>query len=133
MQKEIKLQKISHIVEETIDMLNPNKFFNLLSDETRLRCLNLLQQEGELCVCDLTYVLKLSQPKISRHLASLRKFNIVSDRREGLWIYYRLHKDLPPWTKKIIALTINATKQLEPYIQDSKRLATMPSRSTCCK
>lgn len=51
--------------------IEPETFFNLLSDSTRLRCLSLLAQEGELCVCELTYTLKMVQPKISRHLALL--------------------------------------------------------------
>jgi len=55
------------------------QFFQLLSDETRLRCLLLLQKEGELCVCELVYALDIIQPKISRHLAALRDAGIVTD------------------------------------------------------
>src|SRR3954467_7701291 len=63
--------------------------FRAFSDRTRLRILNLLRG-GELCVCDLVRVLKLPQPKISRHLAYLRKAKLVLARKEGLWMHYRL-------------------------------------------
>lgn len=113
--------------------LNPETFFNLLSDPTRLRSLLLLQQEGELCVCEFTHTLQMVQPKISRHLALLRKHNIVSDRREGLWIYYQLHKDLPAWAIQTLSITAKANQPLKPYSADLKRLSAMPNRpSKCC-
>jgi ArsR family transcriptional regulator len=63
--------------------------FRALSDRTRLRILNLLQ-EGEVCVCHLVEVLDSPQPTISRHLAYLRKSGLVVARKEGLWMHYRL-------------------------------------------
>ncbi|PIQ86384.1 MAG: transcriptional regulator [Candidatus Omnitrophica bacterium CG11_big_fil_rev_8_21_14_0_20_45_26] len=65
--------------------------FQALADATRFRILNLLG-EGELCVCDLTRVLKEPQSKVSRHLAYLRRSGLVQTRKEGLWMYYRLAK-----------------------------------------
>jgi biotin operon repressor len=81
-------------------MVTAENFFPALADPTRLRCLLLLATEGELCVCELTHALNESQPKISRHLAMLREAGIVSDRREGLWVHYRLSPDLPPGRAK---------------------------------
>ncbi len=63
--------------------------FRAFSDHTRLRILNLLSA-GEVCVCDLVTVLGMSQPKVSRHLAYLRRAGLVKARREGLWMHYRL-------------------------------------------
>ncbi len=63
--------------------------FRAFSDRTRLRILNLIRP-GELCVCDLVRVLGVPQPKVSRHLAYLRKAGLVTARREGLWMYYEL-------------------------------------------
>ena len=63
--------------------------FRALSDRTRLRILNLLQ-EGELCVCHLVAVLEVPQPTASRHLCYLRKAGWVVARKEGLWMHYRL-------------------------------------------
>ena len=63
--------------------------FRALADRTRLRLLNLMGKD-EVCVCYLVEVLKTSQPKISRHLAYLRKAGIVGARREGKWMHYRI-------------------------------------------
>jgi ArsR family transcriptional regulator len=67
------------------------RLFKSLSDETRLRILNLLTY-GELCVCDLMEVLSLPQSTISRHIAYLKNAGLVKSRREGVWIYYSLAK-----------------------------------------
>jgi len=64
-------------------------FFRALADKTRLRLLNLMRTD-EVCVCFLTEILGTHQPKISRHLAYLRRAGIVSARREGQWMHYRL-------------------------------------------
>jgi ArsR family transcriptional regulator len=64
-------------------------FFRALADRTRLRLLNLMKND-EVCVCFFVEILKLSQPKISRHLAYLRRAGIVGARRDGQWIHYRI-------------------------------------------
>jgi ArsR family transcriptional regulator len=63
--------------------------FRAFSDPTRLRILNLLGR-GELCVCDLVRIIDVPQPKISRHLAYLRRAGLVIGRKQGLWMYYKL-------------------------------------------
>jgi len=73
-------------------MKNNARIFKALSEEIRLRILNLLR-EGELCVCDLMAVLDLPQSTISRHLAYLRNAGWVEGRRQGLWMHYRLAAD----------------------------------------
>ena len=72
------------------------RFFKALADETRLQILWLLMGEEELCVCDIMTVLGITQSKASRHLRCLYNLGWVNDRREGLWMYYRLA--LPPGT-----------------------------------
>ena len=64
-------------------------FFRALADRTRLKLLNQMQSE-EVCVCFFVEVLKTNQPKISRHLAYLRRAGIVGARREGQWMHYRI-------------------------------------------
>lgn len=69
-----------------------NKLLNTLkslSDETRLRLINLLY-EKELCVCDLVEALQVSQPKVSRHLSTLKNAGLVSDRKQAQWVYYSI-------------------------------------------
>lgn len=114
--------------------IQPNHFFQLLSNETRLRSLLLMQEEGELCVCELTHTLDEIQPKVSRHLALLRDAGIVIDRRQGQWIYYQLNPDLPQWVQQVIATTANGIGQQSPFVDDIETLANMPTRpdAACC-
>jgi ArsR family transcriptional regulator len=106
----------------------PEMFLKLLSDPTRLRSLMLLLQEGELCVCELTYALDEIQPKISRHLAALRDAGIVIDRREGQWIYYRISPGLPAWSRDILQSLRKAAHDAGPYTADLDKLRQMPRR-----
>ena len=68
--------------------------FKVLGDKTRLRILSLLQGR-ELCVCDLTEVLQISQPGVSQHMRRLRQIEFVNERRGGQWIYYSLNMGNP--------------------------------------
>jgi ArsR family transcriptional regulator, arsenate/arsenite/antimonite-responsive transcriptional repressor len=72
-----------------LDVRSFSRLFKALGDETRLRIVALLAH-GELCVCHLEEALRISQPKVSRHLAILRAAGIVEPRRDGSWVYYRL-------------------------------------------
>jgi ArsR family transcriptional regulator len=63
--------------------------FRTMADRTRLRLLNLMADK-EICVCYFVEILKMSQPKISRHLAYLRRVGLVAARRQGRWMHYRL-------------------------------------------
>lgn len=115
-------------------MIAAEDFFSALSDATRLRCLLLLAGEGELCVCELAHALDESQPKISRHFAMLRELGIVNDRREGLWIHYRINPDLPAWARQILTTAVRANATAKPYAQDRRRLCGAPTRPPvrCC-
>jgi len=66
------------------------RFFKALADETRLQILWLLMAKEELCVCDIMRALGITQSKASRHLRYLFNVGLVSDRREGVWMNYRL-------------------------------------------
>src|SRR5271154_2521111 len=67
------------------------RLFAALADPTRLRLLNLMNGR-EVCVCYFVEILNQSQPKISRHLAYLRRAGIVEARREGKWMHYRIER-----------------------------------------
>ncbi|SDS66470.1 ArsR family transcriptional regulator [Halopseudomonas sabulinigri] len=83
-------------------MTAPLTFFKCLADDTRLKILLLVEQAQELCVCDLQTALQLSQPKVSRHLAELRKCELLVDERRGRWVYYRLNPCLPGWAREVL-------------------------------
>ncbi len=79
-----------------------NLLFKAFADPNRLRILHILTH-GERCVCDLMAVLKMGQSKVSRHLAFLRRAELVKARREGLWIHYSLKKAGSAAHKKLLA------------------------------
>ena len=108
--------------------LLPEMLFQALSDPTRLRIVALLAAEGELCVCELTHALNLSQPMISRHLANLRNVGLVSDRRAGKWIHYRLNPELPNWADTLLAETHAGIARMEPFRNDRAELNGMTNR-----
>lgn len=74
---------------EALDVRPASRLFKALGDETRLRIVALLSH-GELCVCHIQEALALSQPTVSRHLATLRAAGVVEHRRDRKWVYYRL-------------------------------------------
>ncbi len=108
--------------------MTPDALFTALSDPTRLRSLVLLAQAGELCVCDLVAVLDMVQPKISRHLATLREAGLVRDRRRGVWVHYRLSDDLPDWVREVLAATVAGICDHAPFRGDLDRLSLRPRR-----
>src|ERR1700722_17499552 len=106
-------------------MKKPTELFSLLSDETRLRCLILLQKEGELCVCELSSIIGSIQPKISRHLALLRRSELILDERRGQWVFYSINTSLPNWSKKIIKSTLENLVKEEPFCSDLKKIRSL--------
>ena len=108
--------------------MKPEILFNLLSDTTRLRCLMLIHAEDEACVCEMTYALEESQPKISRHLALMRDAGLVLARREGTWMHYRIDPNLPSWVKETLHQALRQLEHLQPYKNDRKRLEQMSNR-----
>ena len=76
--------------------------FKALADETRLQILTLLLERGELCVCDFVGALDITQSKASRHLRYLFNSGLLVDRRDGVWIHYRISPDLLPEARAIL-------------------------------
>jgi len=75
------------------DVKRPARWFHALADETRLRIIQRLS-EGEQCVCDLTDMLDTAQSRLSFHLKTLKDAGILTDRREGRWVYYSLNPEV---------------------------------------
>lgn len=112
-------------------IMTPNELFSLLSDETRLRCLILIQKKGELCVCEISRIMGSIQPKISRHLALMRNSGLVSDERRGQWVYYSLNQQLPGWAKIIIQSASENLMKEEPYRSDMKKATSLKKENLC--
>jgi ArsR family transcriptional regulator, arsenate/arsenite/antimonite-responsive transcriptional repressor len=109
-------------------LMEPEQLFSALSDTTRLRALMLIQSEGEVCVCELTFALEVSQPKISRHLALLRDTGILKPRRKGTWMHYRIDPDLPAWAVSSIQQILQQLGDLDRFAADRARLKNMTNR-----
>ena len=102
------------------------KLFRALADSTRLRLLNLMSEQ-EICVCYFTETIGVPQPKISRHLAYLRKAGIVEARREGKWMHYRLAVPADSDTAAILRSTISVLRANKQMQRDRERL-----NRACC-
>ena len=99
-----------------------------LADETRLRILGLLTT-GEVCVCHIHDSLRISQPKASRHLAYLRRAGLVTTRRDGLWVHYKLAGSLDPIVATIQQAVTHALGHVEAVKKDAQRLQR---QTGCC-
>lgn len=102
------------------------RFFQALGDRTRLRLLNLMGGQ-ELCVCYFVEVLGMPQPKISRHLAYLRRAGLVAARREGKWMHYRILMPLDAGAARILRETL-AQLALDKSMQKDR---AMLARACC--
>lgn len=87
-------------MSRTEEAFETELLFRALADRTRLRLLNLMGDD-ELCVCFFVEILRASQPKISRHLAYLRRAGVVAARREGKWMHYRVVEPPDPHAARI--------------------------------
>jgi ArsR family transcriptional regulator len=101
--------------------------FAALADRTRLRLLNLIAGR-EVCVCYLVEILRQGQPKISRHLAYLRKAGVVAARREGKWMHYRIERPEDPAAASILDAALGSLQSDREMQSDLTRL-----NRACCQ
>ena len=105
--------------------------FRAFSDRTRLRILTLLR-DGELCVADLVKVLKLSQPKVSRHLAYLRRTSLVTVREQGPWCFYSLAGARNPFHSKMLECLGSCFGDVPEIARDSAKARDLRTTGGCC-
>jgi ArsR family transcriptional regulator len=113
--------------------------FRALGDGTRLRILALLAS-GEICVCHIHEALGILQPAVSRHLAYLRRAGLVTGRRDGLWVHYRVALPADPAVAAVLAATLDALAGADRVTGDRKRLSglidvpvrTLERAAACC-
>ncbi|MBN1448206.1 MAG: helix-turn-helix transcriptional regulator [Bacteroidetes bacterium] len=113
------------------------RVFQGLADINRLRIINLLLQREELCVCDIERVLDIPQTRVSRHLAILRNAGLVSARREGRWMHYRLI-DEPPLHFELLSSLQTAFASVDQFMRDAEALehaqsiaCDIPTETSC--
>ena len=117
-----------------VKVVKVDLLFRAFSDRTRLRLLHLLSG-GELCVCDLVEVLGVPQPKVSRHLAYLRRAGLVRARREGLWMYYRLAEASGAFHGKLLECVGCCFREVPELRRDGEKLGRrrMKCGEGCCE
>ena len=113
-----------------LDVRPVSRLFKALGDETRLRIVALLSHE-ELCVCHLQQALRLSQPHVSRHLATLRTAGVVESRREGSWIYYRLAPQADPDCERQLKALVRSFEKRTILRRDLERLLKARGPDSC--
>jgi ArsR family transcriptional regulator, arsenate/arsenite/antimonite-responsive transcriptional repressor len=105
--------------------------FRAFSDRTRLRILCLLRRK-EICVGDIVEILQVPQPKISRHLAYLRRAGLVTARKSGLWCYYSIAPGQAAFHKKLVSCLINCFGDVPQIKSDLARAAQIKHSGGCC-
>ena len=111
-------------------MAKPNQLFKAFADETRLRILNLLAQR-EQCVCEFQGILRVPQPKISRHLAYLRRAGLIQERKEGKWVIYSLTEAGDPVHAALLRCVRGCFQEVEILKTDLARRAKVKSPRCC--
>jgi ArsR family transcriptional regulator len=101
--------------------------FRAFSDRTRLRILHLLVQ-GEMCVCDIVNIIRVPQPRASRHLAYLRKAGLIEKRKQGLWAYYKLLAPASSFHRSLIKCLKECFRDVPELASDVKRASRV-----CCR
>ena len=114
--------------------MDPVLFYKSLADDTRLKCLLLIAEQGELCVCELMHALDETQPKVSRHLALLRKNGLLQDRKHKQWVFYQLSPQLPAWASQALHLTREQNPTfIQSYLEQLSNMGERPLRQAeCC-
>jgi ArsR family transcriptional regulator len=107
----------------TLPLFDSARMFKAFADPVRLRLLNLLAEDREVCVCHLHEALDLRQPTVSRHLAYLRRSGLVVGRKEGLWVHYRLAKPGSSLHRVLIASLESCLSDRQVFHEDRRRLA----------
>lgn len=113
------------MASEPVDLM-----FRAFSDRTRLRIVHLLRSEGELCVGDIVEILKVPQPRTSRHLAYLRRAGLVEVRENGHWKHYRLAPSRTDFHQKLLDCLGSCFRDVPELEKDRARARSLTGR--CC-
>ncbi|GKT12250.1 MAG: ArsR family transcriptional regulator, arsenate/arsenite/antimonite-responsive transcriptional repressor/arsenate reductase (thioredoxin) [Thiomicrorhabdus sp.] len=127
-------ESLIDVENNQLNDLEPIAFFKSLTDNIRLKALLLMHYHGELCVCELMEAMKEgSQPKVSRNLAVLKKARVITDRKHGQWVFYRINPDLPLWAKSVIAQTTeNNIPLINNELQRLTKMQNRPDKTSFC-
>jgi len=108
------------------------EIFKALADETRIRMLNLLIK-GELCVCDIEYILNIKQSNASRHLNKLKLAGLILAIKKSQWVYYRINEEIFLKYPFLLAFINDELGKISVFEQDLLHLMEHKDRGVSCK
>ena len=108
------------------------KVLKAAGDKNRLRILKMLQHK-DMCVCELSAALGITQPSVSKHLSLLKEAGLVRDEREGQWIDYRLCRGKVNHYAPVILKQLNAWVNDDPCVERDRKTAASLCREEVCK
>jgi ArsR family transcriptional regulator, arsenate/arsenite/antimonite-responsive transcriptional repressor len=109
------------------------KIIKALSDESRIRIVNLLKAKSGVCVCEITEIINLSQPTISSHLKKLEEAGIITFRKDGLWVNYYLSEEMDSESKELIDLIVKVIEKDPDIKNDLQKITKTDRMLICCK
>jgi ArsR family transcriptional regulator len=109
------------------------KILKALSDESRVRIVNLLKAKAGVCVCEITEIINLSQPTISSHLKKLEEAGIISFKKDGLWVNYYLNEKMDPECRELIELIVKIIEKDPDAKKDILKINDADRMLICCR
>ena len=113
------------------DLKNIEKIIKALADKNRLRIIYLLNEKQDLCVCEITDIIGLSQPTISSHLRLLENAGLVESDKDGLWVNYNINSRADPFSRGSIEMICKDLKNDKQAISDVKKLKAIDRDKIC--
>ena len=115
------------------DLKNIEKIIKALADKNRLRIVYLLNGKKDLCVCEITDIIGLSQPTISSHLRLLENAGLIVSDKDGLWVNYNINRQADLFSRKVIEMICKDLKKDKQILSDLKKLKAIDRDMICRK
>jgi ArsR family transcriptional regulator len=109
------------------------KILKALSDESRIRIINLLKSRKGICVCEIREIIKLSQPTVSLHLKKLEEAGIITFEKDGLWVNYYLNDKMDPESMELVRLITEIIEKDPGAKNDLDKIKNTDRLLICCK
>ena len=113
------------------NLKNIEKIIKALADKNRLRMVYLLNEKQDLCVCEITDIIGLSQPTISSHLRLLENAGLVESDKDGLWVNYNINRQADLFSRKLIEMICKDLRKDKQIISDLKKLKAIDRDKIC--
>jgi len=113
------------------NLKNIEKIIKALADKNRLRMVYLLNEKQDLCVCEITDIIGLSQPTISSHLRLLENAGLVESDKDGLWVNYNINSYADLFSRKLIEMICKDLRKDKQIISDLKKLKAIDRDKIC--